>query len=809
MFKDINLEISLKAFKKNDIHEIQKIVRKIYDQWAYLLAGRESISLMLWAADGSEILDYKGNLEDEFEWACFAGTANNETIWDGQKKDIYLHGNSVPYMDNPPKVTYHVVKNIVDIFKEEGRRRYPNVKILAGATFDIGPEFAKSDFKYQRHTELCQGKGEAINGRVLKSFINSYGVLEGDDYPYAGFPDGIPDKTSFGTFLGRQTQRYLSDLGMDYLWLSNGVGFAMTPWHSTGEVFDGETFHAEKIKGLEEKVYSFWEDFRRECPNYLLYTRGTNFSAGMDYASNAVGLYRIYNSDLKIMPPPNSPWAAINGNYGLELMGHLTRNCELPGDRFLYRFYLHDPWWVNSPWYDRYGSSPHDIYLPMALSRIDENGKTQPAEVFNLLSLDNTMGDMPDTCVYETIPHFLKAEKNSPDEAAPFVWVYPFREYTTATTEKELVAAYSGDLFICRAMICGFPLSSIVSCDNFLKHESAVYQKSVLVTPVPFKGSAFETKILDYVKHGGKALFYGSLDQSGDEFLELFGLKLTDGMAGEVTVQENCLPDVNTDGAVPKKMNVVEQVWNGKLNSLLSDEKSMNEEILADGYTLTASCKNAVWYRAPIGMESLHYLPRETESMDDPAEIVQGEVLLRKVLEKFGYQIGFKKLRADQKLPLIMMHRSDNAEIFSVYAPDTTIETSLRCPLGAPVLLGYEVEIRDGAAIYHFPKAEHKECRVYVEQKSGVVGVKEMSPVNLYYRRRIEVSGLENATVRFFGEKYCEDKVVAAKNAVADLYADEGGWEGEIVQSKEYGTYFEVRNVTGKMLFSMPVDTEN
>ena len=794
----------MKVFQKNDTKYICKLVSRIYDQWAYLLEKRETISFLLWVADGSELLDYTGNLEKEIEWACFAGNANNPTIEEGEDPGVDLHEKNVPYLPEVPKITYRVIQRIAAEFKAEGKKRYPHTNILVGTTFDIGPEFAKSDFKYHRHTEICTGTGEGG-----KTFINSYGELAADHYPYAGFPEGIPDKTPFGTFLGRQTQVYLQDLHLDYLWLSNGVGFSATPWHSTGEIFDGEYFYTEKIREVEDKVFSFWENFRQECPDFPIYTRGTNFSAGIDYATDAVGLYRIYNSNLNIMPPPNSPWAAINGNYGLELMGHMTRNCELPGDRFLFRYYLHDPWWVNSPWYDRYGGNPHDIYLPMALSRIDESGKTQAAEVLNILSLDNTMGDMPEACVYETIPHFLKAEKDSPDEAAPFVWVYPFREYTTATTEKELMTALSGDLFICRAMITGFPLSSIVSCDNFLKHEFDVYRKSVLVTPVPGKGTKFETKILDYVKAGGKVLFYGAFDQAGDEFIKLFGLAITEGIIGEVQMDENYLPDANLNGVVPGKMIIREDVCNGSLNSILREASLKNQEIRAGKYVLTAEYRNAVWYRAPIGLRSLHYLPEETYCLDNPNECMQGEVLLRKVLEKFGYHIGFRKLSADSKLPLIMMHRSNNADIFSVYAPDLTVETLLKCPLGAPVLLGYEVELREGKAVYHFPKAEHGECRVYVEQKEGIVGVKEMAPVSMKYRRRIEVSGLKNATLRFFGEKYCEDQVNAAWNAIADKYTSEGEFEGEMIYSKEFGTYYEVRNVTGRMLFSMPYKNMN
>ena len=37
--------------------------------------------------------------------------------------------------------------------------------------------------------------------------------------------------------------------------------------------------------------------------------------------------------------PPNSPWAALNDDVGIEVLGHLTRNCNLPGRDFMFRYY--------------------------------------------------------------------------------------------------------------------------------------------------------------------------------------------------------------------------------------------------------------------------------------------------------------------------------------------------------------------------------------------------------------------------------------------------------------------------------------
>ena len=142
--------------------------------------------------------------------------------------------------------------------------------------------------------------------------------------------------------------------------------------------------------------------------------------------------------------------------------------------------------------------------------------------------------------------------------------------------------------------------------------------------------------------------------------------------------------------------------------------------------------------------------------------------------------------------------------VFSTYAPSTTVDIHLKFPLGAPLLLGYETELKDGWSSYRFPRAEHKECRIFIEQQSGVVSAFEDIHSSFKFRRRIAVTGLQNATVRFFGESYCADQVVGMLNSRKNGCRLSEEFDGEIVHSEEYGTYFEARNVTGEMRFLMP-----
>lgn len=115
--------------------------------------------------------------------------------WDPQGKSLHARGRL--YMDNPPQMTYDILKRIVSTLKKVGAELLVGKKIRVGETFDIGPEFARSSFKYERHTELLRGTAMGA-----KCFIDSNGTLQGDDYPYAGFPNGVPDGTPFGTIFG-------------------------------------------------------------------------------------------------------------------------------------------------------------------------------------------------------------------------------------------------------------------------------------------------------------------------------------------------------------------------------------------------------------------------------------------------------------------------------------------------------------------------------------------------------------------------------------------------------------------------------
>ena len=106
------------------------------------------------------------------------------------------------------------------------------------------------------------------------------------------------------------------------------------------------------------------------------------------------------------------------------------------------------------------------------------------------------------------------------------------------------------------------------------------------------------------------------------------------------------------------------------------------------------------------------------------------------------------------------------------------------------------------AICYNFDTSEHLECRVFVKQKGGVVSVKEKHPCNKKLRRRIQVTGLKDATVCFFPEEYAKNDLFVGTETVMDFDPEE--FKGFVRVTDEFGTYYKCDHVSGDLVFSMP-----
>ena len=792
-FNDIHLEMSLKPFKVNNRDSIDQVCRNVFIQWAPLLRHADTISVMLWTADGSEILNYTGDDNQRLEWSQYVGNPNTDHEVNSGPKELSLHQRAYDYIPNPPQYTYGDLKYIVSALKRHGERLTGKV-VRIGETFDPGPEFAKSEFKYKKHPEICMG-----NTMGAKTFVCCYATLNEDKEHYAGYPSGIPQGTPFGTFFGKQSQHFLTDMGFDFLWFSNGLGFGMETWGSTGAVFDGKQFHPEKLN-----------DTREECPDIRIETRGTNISVGADLAKDGVDLKAIYNGNFNLLPPPNSPWAALDGNFGLELAGYMSRISELPDDRYLFRYYIHDPWWANSPWLDRYGREAHDIYLPMAVARIDREGKVKLPTHFTLLTIDDSYGNMPEQVPSEMIPHLLQGRRTAPDQPGLIVWVYPFDEYHDwAHKQPERVKEiYYGDWFIQQAINDGFPLNTVVSTGNFvelMKAGKKTFDESILVSIVPDAGSDLEKQLIQFVKKGGKLFVYGPSSHASQKFLDFLNIKQVEPISGEMRVQTQLRSDlIKTPGSSILRHN--EDMSGGGIETLVNNTSDPSTKVLAQAFMGAQKRDIAIqrqekdWNGGMVvylrGTNSATYRGGHLLTPDNPKQWFNGSSLLRYSLNNMGYSVYFDKLEADMKNPINCISRNDNAFYFSGFTPNQTIEQQWLFPQGAPIFTGYETELRNGIAHYRMPKSYQEECRVFVKQEKGIISCYEVAPVEWKVKRRIGINGLKQATVRIYpGVDDANFKVV---NNIGYPYNKPSL---ELKKGSDFsGTYYEFTDITGELI---------
>ena len=769
--RNITLELSLKPFKTTSPALARSICTELFRQWQPLCRYADTVSVLLWTADGSEILDYRGNLDDTFEWAKWLGRANQSRRSDWDPQGIGLHSRPYLYMKDPPAFTYAWLRGLVAIIRETGRQTTGKL-IRVGETFDPGPEFARSEFKYERHTELA-----LANTMGSGSFACCYAELHADAISYAGFPQGISEGTPFGTFLGRQCQCFLTDLGFDYLWLSNGFGFGLETWALTGAVFDGQRFSSDHCDDIRTKNLQFWDLFRRECPDFPVETRGTNLSTGMDLASDAVPLRDIYRGNYGLEPPPNSPWAALNYDFGLELIGWMSHIAEIPGKTYPFRFYTHDPWWCNSPWLDRYEREPHDIYLPMAVSRIDGEGTARPPSSILFLSADSSYGNMPDQVPNEVIPYVLTGKRDEPDAPGPLLWIYPFDEYHdwTFIENHRIPAVFFGDWFMRGAVNNGLPLNTVISTRTLTalcETTPERFRESVLVSPVPDADSRWETILLRHVEAGGNLLLYGPLKHASNRLLTLFDLEPTTPLTGDFALTHTYRDDSVLQAPAPCRLSHAANLSGGGLAEIpahrASDTTRITGTATQDDKTraISAECGlpawkggRIAWVRGTVACDpdnlSGHLLVPLDKEVYFPAE-----VLMRYALQSFGLHIGIEKDMPSQKTPMTCIARHRNGFFFSGFTPDTTTAINFRLPQGAPLLLGLESRLIDNRTRYTMPRAWHRECRVFIDQADDEhVACHEVHAGMVEVRRRIRVSGLSHAILRFYHEPGSENTV--------------------------------------------------
>lgn len=807
--KNVTLELSSKAYRDDSETTMYRVARKLFTQWKSLTDTADQVSVMLWISDGSEILEYSGDFEQKFEWAYWCGCANSMPKPQHPTERLKRHTHMYPqkYMPEAAPRSYGWLKRLIEVLREVGAE-ISGKPIRIGAIFDNGPEFAISDFKFHRHREIALG-----NSLYPGSFVVCNANLHADSRSYAAYPQGIPEGTSLGEFLGRQFKAFAHDLGYDYIWLSNGMGFGTETWGLTGMLFDKQKFYPEKADAAAQSMLRFWEDFYGAYPEVVVETRGSNFSAGTELATDAAPLGEVYRK-YKIAPPVNSPWAALNFNTGLELAAWMSHIAELPDDRIPFRFYIHDPWFMNSPWLDRYAREAWDLYPPLSVGRVNENGTVDIPTSISLLSVDDTWGNMPDCVPAEVVPLFKDAFNHAPDAVGPLLWVYPFDEYIDLVrgAERNPQKVFNEELFIGEALQAGLPLNTVVSTRNFAalackQRLAPLLKGTILVASVV----AVERNIALFeqvVSSGTDLLVYGALAGASGQLLDLLGLKNSTPLDGTASVVSLLRDDRFEKGKLADKIVILPQFDDGALTEVAAGARVRVEAVQNGQKRVLASQKQEAgkgrvgFVRSITPCDENLNLNHRGFDYAAPTKVYPVERLMRHLLGEFGWSISGCAFNADTLLPRTTISRHDGAFYFSIYTPDTTSDLRISTPLGAPILTELETRLQGGEAIWRPGKSWHKECRVFVRQnEESVIRCKTGFAAFPGYSDRRHLGGLCDAEVRIFVPTGFEKtfEVVSDPSRCPDALIELTPFEWE---ESEYGRCAVIRHANGFLSFA-------
>lgn len=746
-FERVVLETSLKPFPNFGEAEIAATALEIAQQWAPLLEGAGSIGVLLWIGDGSEVLDWAGRDNDEVEWARWVGFNNTEAEPYGH--NVTPDRWAVPYRENAPRLDYAGIRRIVTGIRSV-LEEATGLDVVVGATLDSGPEFARSSFKYERHPEvLADGERSGV-GRVIR-MVRPWNDLAGDDRAYAAYPEGIPDGTTFGEFLGRQGYAYLQAMGFDYLWLSNGLGFSAYSWTALGELFDGERFASERAAEVRERILRFWRIFAAEI-GYPVEVRGTNFGVGMDIATDAVPAREIYGSGAVRMSPPNSPWGPLNRDFGIELTGYLSRIAHTPGGGYPFRFYANDPWFWQSPWRDFYGGEPLDIHLPLAMSRVRGDGSVELPSQLEILTVDTERGELVARTAAEVSVFVRRSRDEAPDAPAPLVWLYPFDAYHDRLDglAEGLDRPFFEDWFMSAAVNEGLPLAGVVDVAEAAGAIcSGTLDASVLFAPASALDAAMLAVARRALDHGIDVVLYGSLADHPDAAHELFGLLVDAQSAGE-------------EGDLPLEGRLASGVVR---HTALLSAGPLRERLDAarEGLRVLATAGGRPYaLERPVGRGMLRWLrgssafdgaPEDEHGLRSPRPVdrerfLSSPELFTRLAALSGW--GATPVRSDHlaPAPVVSFHRHEGSLRVSGYLADTTSAVVLQTPYGAPVLTGLAARVEGDSAEYHFSTTVHAEARVFVRQDGpSTVSCVELAPFPFGTDRLLAVRGLRSADV--------------------------------------------------------------
>lgn len=779
-YRRVCLETSLKPFTKLDPASIVATCNRLWSNWDRLVERVDEILILLWVGDGSEVLQWQGDLKASLPHADSIGFCNYDMPGAFPPENRHYRINrAVPYLDSPPDLTFGHLKQIITTLRQTACDCWGR-EILVGATIDPGPEFVHNDWKFSKHPEVLIPDMRERMPQMMH-FITHQATIQPDGEVYAGFPQGLTEPTSFGTFLGRQFAAARRDLDYDYFWFSNGFGYTHFPWTHHGEVFDGHRFNPEKAAVERELAARFWSDFRQEEPEAEIQVRGTNFTVGMDIAANGVSHTDIARIGKLERPPCNPPWGSRA--LGLEMVSFLSRICKTPGRDIIFRFYLNDPWFVSSPWYDYYNRETFDIYVPMAAARLTSSGSVEAPTDLSLLTIDTEKGELLRDQSTEVIPHLLRAATTRPDAVGPVVWVYPYDEYhgILENQPERLPEIFAHDWFACQMTNAGLPLNTVCDTSVFAGlADRDLLPDAILVAPVPDRNSGWGDALLAHARGGGRVLLYGPLDQASPELLQALEVELADPLEGDFAVDcrletdRFCRPPVApTDDAFMASVGMQSEpgfsdttdvrllrhralTSGGGLRAVATEDQGIRCQAIQHGHTRTYALLRDVdssdggkiaWIQGTVSFDPS---TRSGEPvLDPPWQFLRPDDWPRHLLAELGLAIRQDRDSETTKPANVFVKRHDGAWFFTGHKPDTSVRFQIRTADGAPCYMEAETPILDGYGGETFSKTFHHEVRAFVRMADGTVRSKAM-PVPVGRQQHFSLEGLVHADVTLY-----------------------------------------------------------
>ena len=318
----------------------------------------------------------------------------------------------------------------------------------------------------------------------------------------------------------------------------------------------------------------------------------------------------------------------------------------------------------------------------------------------------------------------------------------------------------------------------MVSSTAFVSSHSAnpsLYADTTLFTPVPDADSPLVESLVDFITSGGKALFYGPISRADKRVTSLLNLKTAVSLEGELSLENHLRLDCIESGAYPERIIHRPLSCAGGIAEILADPADPSTTPCAayrqNGENRIAALTRSdpTWNGGRVGwvrgtVSSSTDRPTSSRPIpDDPAELYHGSRLARLILTEFDLLLGVDKAVPEDRAPLLFVSRSNNGFFFSGHAPDTTVRSRFRLPLGAPIVNGLETRLEDGCSTYYLGKSFHRQCRAFVEQDApGTLSCLERGARSLKVKRCLQISGLKQATLRFFPEADAVDRPITA-----------------------------------------------